>query len=81
MLEGKKTKAGGIMLIVAGCVFMGGLYDLRLCIVGVGLAMMGMGLGYIGMHNRFSKALYHQHDGKIHYGSPRIQSQAIMGGE
>jgi len=78
MLEGKKTKAGGILLIVAGAVTMGGLYDLRLCVVGAGLAMMGMGLGYIGMHNRIARGMFNMHDGQIQYGSARMQPPGVM---
>lgn len=80
MLEGKKTKAGGILLIIAGGVFMGGLYDERLFFVGMGLAMMGAGLALIGLHNRIARGLFNMHDGKIQYGSARTQSPGLMGG-
>jgi len=81
MFEGKKTKVGGTTLIMAGCVYIGGLYDAILYDVGTGLGMMGFGLVCIGIHNRISRGLFNMHDGKIQYGSVRMQPPSVMGGD
>lgn len=79
MLEGKKTKVGGMLLIVAGCLYIGGLYDAILYDVGTGLAMIGAGLATWGIHNRISRGLFNMREGKIQYGSARTQPPALMG--
>ncbi|KKN10378.1 hypothetical protein LCGC14_1037390 [marine sediment metagenome] len=79
MLEGKKTKVGGMLLIVAGGLYIGGLYDAILYDIGTGLAMIGFGLVCIGIHNRISRGLFNIHDGKIQYGSVRLQPPSVMG--
>lgn len=79
MLEGKRTKTGAILLIIAGGLYIGGLYDALLYDVGIGLAMMGAGLVAWGMHTRMSKGLCNVHDGKILYDSMRIQPPSVMG--
>lgn len=80
MFNGKKTRIGAILLILAGCLYIGGLYDPILYVIGEGVAMMGLGLAIIGIHNRISKGLFNMHDGKIQYGSARVQPPGIMGG-
>ena len=79
MFEGKKTKVGGWTLIIAGGLYIGGLYEPILYDVGTGLAMSGFGLACIGIHNRISRGLFNMHDGKIQYGSVRLQPPSVMG--
>ena len=79
--EGKRTKIGAILLIIAGAVYIGGLHDAILYDVGIGLSMMGAGLVAWGMHTRMSKGLCNIHDGKIQFDSMRMQSQPLVGGE
>ena len=79
MLEGKKTKTGGIALFIAGGLYIGGLYDAILYDIGIGLAMMGAGLVCIGIHNRISRGLFHVRDGKILYGQRVIHSATAIG--
>lgn len=79
MLNGKKTKIGGVLLIIAGAVYIGGLYDATLYDVGIGLSMMGAGLVAWGMHNRISRGLFNMYDGEINYGSARTEPSEIVG--
>ena len=81
MLEGKKTKVGGIALIIAGGLYIGGLYDAMLYDIGTGIAMLGAGLVAIGIHNCIARAIFNVHDGKIMHKSSRIQPPSVMGGE
>jgi len=80
MFNGKKTKIGAVLLILAGCIYIGGLYDPILYVIGEGVAMMGVGLAIIGMHSRISRGLFNIHDGKIMYGSARTQPTDLVGG-
>ncbi|KKM90524.1 hypothetical protein LCGC14_1237840 [marine sediment metagenome] len=79
MLEGKRTKTGAILLIIAGALYIGGLYDAILYDIGIGLAMMGAGLVAWGMHHRVAKGLCNMRDGKILYNSMRMQPPSVMG--
>ena len=81
MLEGKKTKTGGILLIIAGAVYIGGLYDAILYDVGIGLAMIGAGLVGIGIQNCIARGVFNVHDGKIMHKSSRVPPYTVMGGE
>ncbi|KKK99039.1 hypothetical protein LCGC14_2636740 [marine sediment metagenome] len=81
MLEGKKTMTGGILLIIAGAVFIGGLYDAMFYEIGKGVAMMGAGLIAIGLHNCVARIWFNRHDGKIMHNSSRIQPPSLTGGE
>ena len=77
--EGKRTKIGAILLIIAGGLYIGGLYDAILYDVGIGLSMMGAGLVAWGIHTRISKGLCNIHDGKIQFDSMRMQPPPVIG--
>ena len=79
MFEGKKTKVGGMLLVIAGGLYIGGLYESILYDVGIGFAMIGVGMAFVGIHNRISRGLFNIHDGKIQYGSARTQPPSVMG--
>jgi len=81
MLEGKKTKTGGILLIIAGGLYIGGLYDAILYDIGKGVAMMGTGLIAIGFKDCMARIWFERHDGKIMHNSSKIQSPSLTGGE
>lgn len=81
MLEGKKTKTGGTLLIIAGGLYIGGLYDAILYDIGKGIAMMGAGLVGIGIQNCLARALFNVRDGKITHKSSRIYPGGLVGGE
>ena len=79
MLEGKKTMTGGILLIIAGGLYIGGLYDVLLYDIAIGIALMGAGLVGIGIQNCIARGVFNVHDGKIMHKSSRVPPYTVMG--